>query len=154
MTWTINGDSSPASVEADGHNGSPPLLNPGDSDTYEFWFAPRGPADDHQQRFEDARAYAANAGDFYTFQTIETDHFWKEQDPSGTSPLVEIVPPADYTLGPHIWGLIESVEGTISTPESRCILSLSIFKIADHGTGTDEFSSEADLRIAREVHGP
>lgn len=157
MTWTINGDSSdnsPASVETDGHNGSPPLLKPGDSDTFEFWFRSRGPADDHQQRFEDAHAFAADAGNYNTYPTIENDIHWREDDPNGISPLVEIVPPPAYAIGPHIWGLIESAEATISTPESRCILSLSILKIAAVGTGSGEFETESAIRAAREVTGP
>lgn len=156
--WTINGDgddNSPDSVEADGVNGNPPSLNTGESGTFELWFTDRGPSDDLVQRFEDARAFAVNADQYDTYEQIDSGlWFWREQIAGGPSPLVEIIPPSSLLTSRRIWGLIEGSEAVTDVPQARCVLSISIFKLANHGTGTGEFDSESAIRQAREVHGP
>lgn len=151
MTWRVN------DTETDGLIGDQPALIPGESDDFSFLFRSRpeweDPTDDHVQRFNDARAYAKNAGAYYTWETIETDIYWKDRV-SDPSPLVKITAPDDDPTATSIWGLIESIDSDTSYPVEQCTLSLSIFKLADVGTGTGEFATEADLRDVREVHGP
>lgn len=150
--WTINGDGSPGSVEADGVNGSPPSLTEGGSGTFEFWFVNRGPNDDHVKRFEDARSFTQSAEQYDTYESLESVWYWREQ--SSPSPLVEIVPPSSLPTSRRIWGLVESAEATTAQPQSRCVLALSILKIANYGTDDGEFDSETAIRSSREKNGP
>jgi hypothetical protein len=152
VTWQIN------ITETDGLIADQPALTPGESGDYSFLFRKRPEWDslteDHIQRFETARQAADNAGEFDSYTTITNDIYWREQDPSGPSPLVKITAADDDPTARSIWGLVESVETDTSYPVEQCTLTLSILFIADVGTDTGEFSSESDIRTAREVHGP
>jgi hypothetical protein len=142
--WQING------TATNGLAGQQPTLTPGDSGDYTFGFySVVGEPTTHVSRYETVLGYGDFAGQFYTYETIEGDIYWRESRP-GTSQLVHLVPPDDSPTGRGLWGLIESVEDATTLSQARCELTLSIVKIASGS----EFETEADIRTAREVHGP
>lgn len=151
MSWRIN------STETDGLVDDQPALTPGESDDFSFLFRSRpgwdDPTDDHLQRFDTARGYAANAGTAISYTTIETDIYWYEQV-SNPSPLVKITAPDDDLTAISLWGLIEEVDADTSYPSEQCVLSLGILMITPVGTDDGEFETEADLRAARQTKGP
>lgn len=149
MSWTING------TQVDGLRDVQPAPTPGSSGDYPFGFRPTSQApNDHISRFETLRDYAISAGQFDTYESIPGDIYWREQQTSGPSPLVEVQPPAGNQIAHPFWGLIDSVEDATIYGQSDCELSLSITFITPYGTGTDEFDTESALRAGREVTGP
>lgn len=142
--WTVNG------TETNGLAGSQPTLTPGDSGDFTFGFYSKvGEPTTHVDRYEMVLSYGEFAGQYDTYETIHGDLHWRESR-SGTSQLVRISPPSDSPTGRGLWGLVESIEDATTLSQARCELTLSIIKIADER----DFATEADIRAARERHGP
>lgn len=142
--WTING------TATNGLAGQQPTLTPGDSGDFTFGFySVVGSPTTHVDRYETVLGYGEFAGQFDTYETIEGDLYWRESRPDA-SQLVHLGPPDDSPTGRGLWGLVESIEDATTLSQARCELTLSIIKLAP---GSD-FATEADIRDAREVHGP
>lgn len=149
MPWTIN------TTDADALLDVQPPPTPGESGDYPFQFRPGPtPTDDHLSRFTTIRNHAESAAQFDVYESIEGVIYWREQQTTGPSPLVKIVPPTGNDVAHPVWGLVDGVEDETMYGPTGCELSLSIVHIAGVGTGTNEFDSESAIRTAREVTGP
>lgn len=146
MPWTINSTTADALIDVQ------PSSTPGSSGSYPFQFHP-GTAN-HLDRFRTIRDHAESAGQFDTYESIGGPVHWREQQTTGPSPLVKIVPPSDNDVAHAVWGLVDGVEDETMHGPTGCELTLSIVHIAAVGTGTNEFESESAIRTAREVTGP
>lgn len=145
VPWLIN------STESEGLVGQQPMLSPGDSGEFTFGFY----GSDAISRYDTVRELGKYAGQYTIYETIEGDVYWREQRPS-VSQLVHLrpAPNADSPTGRGIWGLVANIDDETTYSRTRCQLILSVVLIAPVGPDTDEFETEADLRTAREVHGP
>lgn len=144
--WTVNG------TETDGLQGPQNGLSPGQTPDYPFLFRKRpdwdDPDDDHVARFEAVRPAPKSIDTFDSYETIGGEWHWREQ--TGQSPLVRIEPPDDDQTSRAVWGLIQGVDDATVLSKKRCSLTLSILVIS---VG-DEFTTESDIRTARQRTGP
>lgn len=139
--WAISG------TVANGLVGSRPSLQLGETAQFEFQFRPSSDLPDHLTRVQEITSLFPHAGDVALIETIEGYPRFREQTPTGVSPLLQLEPGTGSVNSRAIWGLLMAGEIDDPNPNQQVKLRLSVAYLGD----VADYPTESDLRTAIEV---